>query len=94
MPLDLHHNASTVLVRRASWERSGLARADVDERCNLTPDEFRVEGQLLAIGPLFADMQLERLVALLESAGLVHYDDFFELSGNWPEWLGVLVTGG
>jgi hypothetical protein len=94
MPLDLHHSASTVLVRRVSWERSGLTRAEVDQRCNLTADEFRVEGQLLAIGPLFADMQLEHLVAMLESVGLAHFDDFFELSGNWPEWLSVLVTGG
>jgi hypothetical protein len=23
--------------------------------------------------------------------GLVYYDDYFELSGSWPEWLDVLV---
>jgi len=94
MPLDLQHNAPTILVRRTAWERSGLSRAEVDQRCNLTAGEFRVEGQLVAIGPLFADAQLEQLVVLLERAGLTHFDDFFELSGNWPEWLSLLVTGG
>ena len=27
----------------------------------------------------------------LEETGLVYYDDYFELSGSWPEWLSVLV---
>ena len=30
---------------------------------------------------------LTELIESLESRGLVYYDDFFELSGNWPEWL-------
>ena len=94
MPLPISRDAPTVLVKRAAWERSGLARADLDRRLGLTPDEFRVEGSLVAIGPLFQDAHLEQLVDLLEGAGLVHYDDFFELSGTWPEWLAVLVFGG
>jgi hypothetical protein len=28
----------------------------------------------------------------LESLGLVYFDDFFELSGNWPAWLNVFVA--
>jgi hypothetical protein len=27
----------------------------------------------------------------LEQIGLVYYDDYFELSGSWPEWLAVFV---
>ena len=46
-----------------------------------------MEGQLIAIGPLFGDATLTDLIESLESRGLVYYDDFFELSGNWPEWL-------
>ena len=29
--------------------------------------------------------------ALDERLGLAYYDDFFELSGNWPEWLSVFA---
>jgi hypothetical protein len=29
----------------------------------------------------------------LEGAGLAYYEDFFELSGSWPEWLEVVVRG-
>ena len=25
--------------------------------------------------------------------GLTYFDDFFELSGNWPEWLKLFATG-
>ena len=94
MPLRISRDAPTVLVKRASWERSGIARAEVDRRFGLTADEFRVEGSLVAIGPLFEDAHLGQLIELLEGAGLVQYDDFFELSGNWPEWLTLLVLGG
>jgi hypothetical protein len=27
------------------------------------------------------------VVAFFEAKGLVYFDEFFELSGNWPEWL-------
>ena len=27
------------------------------------------------------------MVEYFEERGLVYYDDMFELSGNWPEWL-------
>jgi len=27
------------------------------------------------------------MVEYLEKKGIVYYDDTFELSGNWPEWL-------
>jgi hypothetical protein len=94
MPLDLQQGAPTVFIRRAPWERSGLARADVDHALNLTAEEFRVEGQLVAVGPLVGETQVEQLVTLLEGAGLVYFEEFFEFSGNWPEWLAVFVAGG
>jgi len=94
MPLPIRRDAPTVLIRRPAWERSGLSRADIDRQFNLTPDEFRAEGAVVAIGPLFADDHLEKLVAVLEGAGLVYYEEFFELSGNWPEWLTVFAQGG
>ena len=61
--------------------------AQVDEALGLTPDEFRIEGALIAIGPLVGEDTLSELIERLEEVGLVYYDDFFELSGNWPEWL-------
>ena len=33
------------------------------------------------------------LIAELEQIGLVYFDDFFELSGNWPEWLRIHASG-
>ena len=91
MPLDVPANGPTILIRRSAFERAALTRAQLDDRLNLTPDEFRVEGDLIAVGPLFGDDAFQEAVELLEGAGLAQFDDFFELSGNWPDWLRLLV---
>lgn len=83
-----------MLIRRSAYERAALSRQALDGRLNLTPDEFRVEGDLIAVGPLFGDEALVDLVDALEAAGLRHYDDFFDLSGNWPEWLRMFAMAG
>jgi hypothetical protein len=31
------------------------------------------------------------LIDQMEGAGLVYFDDFFDLSGNWPSWLKVFA---
>jgi hypothetical protein len=87
MPLHVQAGAPTLFMRKDAFERAGLTRAQLDERLNLTVDEFRVERGLVAIGPIHAADELAALVDELESLGLVYFDDFFELSGNWPEWL-------
>jgi hypothetical protein len=88
MALSIATGAPTVFVRRAAYEASGLTRTALDERLSLTPDEFRVEGNLVVIGPIYSDGdRVSELIAELEQLGLVYYDDFFELSGNWPDWL-------
>jgi hypothetical protein len=87
MPLILPNTAPTLLIRKSAFERVEMTRAQVDEALGLTPDEFRIEGALIAIGPLVGEDTLSELIERLEGAGLVYYDDFFELSGNWPEWL-------
>jgi hypothetical protein len=88
MPLDIPAGNPTLLIRREAFERVGLVRSAIDERLNLTADEFRVEGTLIAVGPLVGETgALEQLVEELEGMGLVYYEDFFDLSGNWPEWL-------
>lgn len=84
--------APTLLIRRSSYERSGLVRARLDERLGLTPDEFRVEDDLVAIGPVFDSAAFASVIEDLEGLGLSYYDDFFELSGNWPDWLSVLAA--
>jgi hypothetical protein len=91
MPLTLSQTAPTLLIRKSAFERVGLTRTQFDEALNLTADEFRVEGGLIAVGPLVGEDTLGDLIAQLEEAGLVYYDDFFELSGNWPEWLQLYV---
>ena len=95
MPLPISTGAPTLFIRRTAYESSGLTRAAVDERLGLTPDEFRVEGDLIAIGPIYgADGDaLSNLIAELEGLGLVYFDDFFELTGNWPDWLKLLAMG-
>ena len=98
MALAVDTGAPTLFMRRAAYEKSGLSRAAIDERLGLTADEFRVEGNLIAIGPIYAANggangdALGELIAELEGLGLVYFDDFFELTGNWPEWRTLLAA--
>ena len=94
MPLSLAAGAPTVIVRRESFERAGLTRESIDRALVLTPDEFRVERDIIAIGPIYADDGLAALVQLFETSGLAWFDDFFEMSGNWPEWLSLFGMSG
>jgi hypothetical protein len=93
MPLSTPAGNPTLFIRREAYERVGLVRSSIDERFNLTPDEFRVEAGLIAVGPLYEEGAVAELIEALESAGLVYFDDFFEMSGNWPEWLRLFATG-
>jgi hypothetical protein len=91
MPLPITHSAPTLLIRKRAFEQHGLARADFDVALHLTADEFRMEGELIAVGPVYDSEGLAAVIADLESRGLVYYDDFFDLSGNWPAWLSVFA---
>jgi hypothetical protein len=92
MPLAIPDGSPTLLLRREAYERSGLSRADLDSRLGLTADEFRVEGNLIAIGPLPGDDSIAELLEELERVGLVYFEDFVELSGNWPAWLKLVAV--
>jgi hypothetical protein len=87
MALELAHGHAIILIRQSAFERSGITRSAIDERYNLTADEFRVEEGLVVLGPLPSVDMLPELIDDLEQNGLVYFDDFFELSGNWPDWL-------
>ena len=91
MPITLSSGAPTLLIRKSAFERAGLTRSALDERLNLTADEFRVEGALIAVGPLVGESALTSLIEDLEGMGLEYYEDFFEMSGNWPEWLSLFA---
>ena len=91
MPLPVPAGAPTLLIRRDAFERAGITRSAVDSWLTLPDEEFRVEGALIAVGPLHGDDALPALVEGLEGVGLAYFDDFFELSGNWPEWLRLLA---
>ena len=82
----------SILVRKDAYEQRGLVRAELDARLNLTDDEFRVDGKIIMIGPLPSDDLIAPAVDYLEAAGLVYFDDFFELSGNWPEWVNLYAA--
>ena len=92
MPVPISSGASTLFIKKAAFERVGLARNRLDERLNLTPDEFRVERDLIALGPLHATDDLPALFEELEELGLIYFDEFFELSGGWPEWLRLYAS--
>lgn len=94
MPLPIAPGQPTLFITKAAFERVGLVRSAIDDRLGLTDDEFRVEGALIAIGPIHDDDGFEALMGDLEHLGLVYFDDYFELSGNWPEWLAVYAAGG
>jgi hypothetical protein len=93
MPLSLTASAPTLLVRKEAFERAALTRAAIDRALTLTDDEFRVEGSLIAIGPIYDDAGLEALIVAFEGGGLAYFDDFFEMSGNWPSWIAVFAKG-
>lgn len=90
MPISLKSGAPTIVVRREAFERAALTRQVIDRALVLTEDEFRVEHDLIAIGPIYNDDGLVALVRAFEDAGLAYFDDFFEMSGNWPDWLSLL----
>jgi hypothetical protein len=89
VPVTVDAGRPVVLIRKDSYERAGIVRADLDSRFNLTDQEFRVEGNLIVIGPLPSDDLVGPVVEYLEAVGLIYFDDFFELSGNWPDWLHI-----
>ena len=93
MPIPVVAGQSMLFMRREAFERVGLTREAVDRRLNLTPEEFRVEGGMIAVGPLPDDASLREVLDELERTGLVYFDDYFELSGNWPEWLRLYAMG-
>jgi hypothetical protein len=93
MALQLSHDRSVILMRQGAFESAGLSRHAIDVRFNLTDEEFRVEEGMVMLGPLPADDLVPELVLALEESGLTYFDDFFELSGNWPEWLTLYARG-
>ncbi|MEA3245777.1 MAG: hypothetical protein U9Q74_06440 [Gemmatimonadota bacterium] len=87
MPIRIPDGAPTILVRRPAFERAGFTRTAIDTALALTDEEFRVEQDLVAIGPIHDDRGMTSLLRTFEDAGLAYFEDFFELSGNWPAWL-------
>lgn len=94
MPLSVSSGMPTMFIRRAAFEKNGLMRSEIDSKFNLTDAEFTVEGNLIALGPLPSDDMISSLIEYLEEKGLVYYDEFFEMSGNWPEWLRLVAVAG
>ena len=84
---------SALFIKRDAYERSGITREAIDRRLNLTADEFRVDGRLVVIGPLPDAAALREILDELEEAGLKYFDEYFELSGNWPSWIRLYVSG-
>jgi hypothetical protein len=91
MPIRIDPSQPTLIIRRPAYERAGLVRSALDERLGLTDAEFRVDGNLVILGPIPDPGGVPDVIADLEDAGLAHFDDFFEISGNWPDWLGMVV---
>lgn len=87
MPLSVSSGLPTVFIRKEAFERQSLSRPEIDSLFNLTDVEFRVEGNLIAIGPLPSDEMIGPMIDFLEGKGVVYFDDMVELSGNWPTWL-------
>jgi hypothetical protein len=92
MPLRLDTSAPSLAIRRDAFERAQLTRAAIDHALNLTADEFRMEGALIVIGPLPHPDSVPELIERFEDAGLVYFDDFFELPAGAPAWLDYFVA--
>lgn len=91
MPLPVTQGVPTLFIRRPAYERTGISRSSLDTRLGLTDAEFQVDGELVVLGPIYDIEALGTLVDELEAAGLAYYEDFFELSGSWPEWLEIVA---
>lgn len=91
MPLAIQNTAPSLVILKIAFERVELTRQAFDEALGLTDDEFRVEGGLIVVGPLVGETALTELIDTLEARGLVYFEDFFELSGNWPDWLALFA---
>lgn len=87
MPLAISSAGPTLAIRRDAFELAGLTRETLDRVLALTDEEFRVEGPLIALGPLPAPDDVPNVIEMLEDAGLVYFDDFMEIPGGFPEWL-------
>ena len=92
MPLPVSNIGPSLAILRSAFERADLTRQAFDEALGLTADEFRVEAELIIVGPLVGESSLTDLIEQLEGRGLVYFDDFFELTGNWPDWLTIFAT--
>ena len=92
MPQEIPAGQSMLFIRRDAYERSGITRQSIDERLNLTAEEFRVEGRLVLIGPIPDDTDLSDILDDFEEAGLVYFEEYFELTGNWPSWIRLYVA--
>ena len=68
MPLRIPESASSLVIRRQAFERANLVRAEIDALLELTDEEFRVEGDIVAVGPVFDAEALSELIAELETA--------------------------
>jgi hypothetical protein len=90
MPIEIKSQVPSICLRRAAFEASNLSRELIDSTLSLTADEFRVEGDLIVVGPLHGE-SMGLLLPMLEAAGLEHFEDYFDLSGNWPEWLTIFA---
>lgn len=92
MAVQIASGASTLFIRKTVFEQVGLTRERLDNRLNLTADEFRIERNLIAVGPIHATDELPGLFDELEGLGMIYFDDFFELSGGWPDWLRLYAS--
>src|SRR5678810_1271380 len=92
MAQEIPSGQSMLIIRREAYERAGISRQSIDERLNLTVEEFRVDGRLVMIGPIPDDTGIHELLDDLEGTGLAYFDDYFELSGNWPSWIRLYVA--
>ena len=93
MPIELGHGRAVILIKQSAFERAHLVRSIIDARYNLTDEEFRADDGLVMVGPLPSEDLLPQLIEDFEASGLIYFEDFFDLSGNWPEWLSIYVRG-
>jgi len=70
MPLSVDDGRATIFIRKEAFEREGLTRGEIDQRFNLTDAEFRVEGGLIAIGPLPSDDMVGPIMSTSSRAAL------------------------
>lgn len=80
-----------IVVKKVALNVKSLTRSQLFEIMD-AESPFDEDEDLLSFGPHFGEEAAKEFIKRLEKAGLVYYDDFFELSEIVPQWCQLYIV--